>query len=209
MKRILVLMAHPYPGHSQVNRRMAAMAGELENVTLVDLYALYPRFKIDIDVEQQRLLEHDAIVFQFPFYWYSTPALLKEWQDQVLEYGFAYGPNGVQLAGKLFMAATTAGGAEHDYSHEGRNHFPIRTLLTPLEQTARLCRMRYLPPLVLFSSRLAGQNERAASHARRYRDVLQALSEERIDLSRAMQQNRLDEPDLPLLNAPAPEHRHG
>ncbi|MGQ7842904.1 NAD(P)H-dependent oxidoreductase [Granulosicoccus sp. 3-233] len=200
MKRILILSAHPNPSQSHVNRMMSAMAASLSGVTLVDLYALYPRFKIDIDAEQQRLLEHDVIVFQFPIYWYSTPALLKEWQDLVLEHGFAYGSDGCRLAGKLFLVAATAGAAEHDYAKEGRNHFPMRTLLSPLEQTAQLCRMRYLPPLMLFSSLQASHDERARQHVVRYRQVLEGLRDEQLDIERAMSQELLDHPDVPMLN---------
>ncbi len=200
MKRILILSAHPSPSQSHVNSMMSAMADTLPGVTLVDLYALYPRFKIDIDAEQQRLLEHDVIVFQFPIYWYSTPALLKEWQDLVLEHGFAYGGDGCRLAGKLFLVAASAGAAEQDYAADGLNHFPIRTLLSPLEQTAQLCRMRYLPPLVLFAALQASSGERAQQHVDRYRQVLEGLRDERLDLEQAMKQELLDHPHIPLLD---------
>ena len=92
--KTLVLFAHPAHRHSRTNRLMLEAARRIAGVTIVDLYADYPRFEIDVEREQQRLLEHDAIVFQFPLYWYSTPSLLKEWQDLVLEHGFAYGEHG-------------------------------------------------------------------------------------------------------------------
>src|SRR3954466_682289 len=98
--RTLILFAHPNQRVASINRSMAEAAMRIEGVTFVDLYAEYPRFEINIDREQSRLREHDAIIFQFPVYWYSTPALLKEWQDLVLEYGFAYGPEGQALGGK-------------------------------------------------------------------------------------------------------------
>ena len=63
----------------------------MEGVRLHDLYEAYPDFLIDVEAEQALLLEHDVIVFQHPVYWYSSPAILKEWQDLVLEHGFAYG----------------------------------------------------------------------------------------------------------------------
>lgn len=200
MKRILVLTAHPNPSQSHVNKRMTAMAGKLANVTVIDLYALYPRFKIDVVAEQERLKTHDVIVFQFPIYWYSTPALLKEWQDLVLEHGFAYGRHGKHLAGKLCLLSVTAGGAEQAYSSEGANQFPIRTLLSPLEQTASLCRMRFLPPLVLFSSLVASQDERAARHVMKYQRVLEALRDEQLDLSQVFKQDVLGVPVIPLLS---------
>ena len=59
---------------------------------------------------QQRgcgLLDHDVVLFQFPLFWYSTPSILKEWQDLVLEHGFAYGAEGDALDGKRMMIAVT------------------------------------------------------------------------------------------------------
>ena len=47
-----------------------------------------------MDEEQQRLADHDLIVLQFPLYWYTGPALLKEWLDLVWLQGFAYGESG-------------------------------------------------------------------------------------------------------------------
>ncbi len=201
MKRILVLTAHPHPSQSHVNKRLSAMAGKLAGVTVIDLYALYPRFKIDVVAEQERLKAHDVIVFQFPVYWYSTPAILKEWQDLVLEHGFAYGHDGTHLAGKLCLLAVTAGGAEQAYSSGGANQFSIRTLLSPLEQTANLCQMRFLPPLVLFSSLVASRDERAAQHVAKYQRVLEALRDEQLDLPQVFKQEILGAPVIPLLSA--------
>ena len=99
VRRVLLLLAHPSLDRSEVNRPMADAVAGIDGITLVDLYAEYPDFQIDIDREQQRLLEHDVIVFQHPLYWYSTPAILKEWQDLVLEHGFAYGSGGTALQG--------------------------------------------------------------------------------------------------------------
>ena len=199
MSRVLVLFAHPNQSKSRVNRPMAEMAKKLEGVTFVDLYGLYPRYQIDIDAEQQRLMDHDVIVFQFPFYWYSTPSILKIWQDLVLEHGFAYGHEGNKLARKVLLIATTAGGAEDAYSVEGSNSFPIRTLLTPLEQTACLCQMRYLAPLVLFSSLSASNDQRVSIHVEQYKTVLESLRDDRLDLDAASSQELLGEPAIPLL----------
>ena len=90
-RKILVLFAHPSQKRSEVNKPLFTQCLQHDDVTAIDLYREYPRFHIDIDKEQQRLIEHDVIIFMFPLYWYSTPAILKQWQDLVLEYGFAYG----------------------------------------------------------------------------------------------------------------------
>lgn len=76
-KKVLVLFAHPAPGRSEVNVPLFNEAKLNKHVTAVDLYAQYPDFNIDIEREQQRLVDHDVIVFLFPLYWYSTPSILK------------------------------------------------------------------------------------------------------------------------------------
>lgn len=90
------------------------------------------------------------IVFQHPFYWYSTPALFKEWQDRVLEYGFAYPPKeGKELQGKTWLSVITKGGPEWSYRSGGYNNYSISELLRPLQQTANLCGMRWMAPFVV------------------------------------------------------------
>ena len=172
---------------------MAEAIGALDGVTLVDLYAEYPDFQIDIDREQAQLLAHDVIVFQHPLYWYSTPAILKEWQDLVLEHGFAYGTEGTALHGKIFFSALTAGGLEAAYCAEGYNHFTIRELLHPMEQTAMLCGMTYLPPFALFGSRTAFEEGRVNRHVADWVRLLEAVRDKRIDIDSAQ--------SLPQLNS--------
>ena len=184
-RRVLVLLAHPSLERSEVNRPMADALIGIDGVTAIDLYAEYPDFQIDIDREQQRLRTHDAIVFQHPLYWYSTPAILKEWQDLVLEYGFAYGSHGTALHGKIFFDALSAGGAELAYRAEGYNHFTIRELLYPLEQTALLCGMVYLAPFALFGSRTAVDEGRVDCHVADWVRMLEALRDGRLDIDLA------------------------
>ena len=185
MARLLVYYAHPGHKHSIANRALMAEAQAIDGLSFVDLYAEYPRFEIDIDLEQQRLLEHDVIVFQFPMFWYSTPSLLKEWQDLVLEHGFAYGAGGDKLSGKRIVLAVTAAGPEDAYTSDGYQKHPIRTFLTPLEQTARLCHMHFTPPYVLYGSLRAGNTGRLEPHAVAYRRLLEAIRDDRFDFEAA------------------------
>ncbi|MCG8108938.1 MAG: NAD(P)H-dependent oxidoreductase [Candidatus Thiodiazotropha taylori] len=185
VKRILILLAHPSLERSEVNRPLAEAAAAIEGITLIDLYAEYPDFQIDIDREQQRLLEHDVIIFQHPLYWYSTPAILKEWQDLVLEHDFAYGSKGTALHGKLFFNALSAGGSEAAYRAEGYNHFTIRELLQPMEQMASLCGMRYLPPFALFGARTAVDEGRIGQHIDAWIELLKALRDQKLDIETA------------------------
>jgi len=198
VRKILILYAHPGGRHSIANQALVRVAQSVDAVTFVDLYAEYPRAKIDIDREQARLIEHDAIVMQFPLLWYSTPSLLKEWQDLVLEYGFAYGEGGDKLHGKLLLAAVTAGGPLDAYGPDGYNNFDLRTLLTPLEQTANLCGLRFLPPYVLFGSLRARSQGGIDEHARGYGALLAALGNETLDLDRALAEKTLTCDALPI-----------
>jgi putative NADPH-quinone reductase len=109
---ILILFAHPAYQRSRGNRFLVEAVQQSDAFTFRDLYEHYPDFNIDVAEEQRLLLEHDVIVLQHPFYWYSCPALLKEWLDLVLEHGFAYGHDGEALRGKSMLSAITTGGSE-------------------------------------------------------------------------------------------------
>lgn len=154
-KSILIITAHPAYHRSRANRALRFAAEGLPFVTLHDLYETYPDFLIDIQAEKARLEAHDHIVLLHPFYWYSSPAIIKEWQDLVLEYGWAYGEGGTALKGKTWTQAVTAGGPEETYMPKGRNRFTIDELLRPFEATAHLCSCDWQTPFILNSSREA------------------------------------------------------
>jgi putative NADPH-quinone reductase len=177
---------------------MVAVAEKVEGITFVDLYAEYPRFEIDIGLEQQRLLDHDVIVLQFPMFWYSTPSLIKEWQDLVLEHGFAYGKGGDKLAGKCLILAVTAAGKKDAYAEQGYQKHPIRTFLTPLEQTALLCHMDFSAPYVLYDSLRAPEEGLVESHANGYRMLLEAIRDDRYDLPAAVHGEVISCDNLPI-----------
>lgn len=178
--KILVLFAHPRLSGSVVQRAMLAAITGLEQVTIHDLYAAYPDLGIDVAAEQAALLAHDAIVFQHPFYWYSAPAVIKEWQDLVLENGWAYGPGGTRLAGRFLLSAVSTGGSEKAYHPEGRNRFEMAELLSPFNQTAWLCSMAYLAPFVIHAGRRMAR-EALSAEVERYRDLIVGLRDGRLD----------------------------
>ena len=178
--RLLVLFAHPRPRQSVVQRAMLAAVNGLQDITVRDLYAVYPDFMIDARREQALLLEHDLVVLQHPMYWYSSPAIIKEWLDVVLEEGWAYGPGGTRLNGKFLMNALSTGGPTEAYHSKGRNRFAVRQLLAPYDQTAYLCGMAWLEPFVIHSGRKL--DVATLTHkAENYRDLLLGLRDERLD----------------------------
>jgi glutathione-regulated potassium-efflux system ancillary protein KefG len=152
--KILLQLYHPLFHESRVNRELIKAIENLEGVTIRIMYDLYPDFNIDIKEEQRLLEEHDIIVWQHPFYWYSSPSLLKEWIDVVLQHGFAYGREGKALEGKKLMTAITSGGRRDVYKEGGMRKYSIRQLLAPFEQTVTLCNIEYLPPFVVHGTHL-------------------------------------------------------
>jgi glutathione-regulated potassium-efflux system ancillary protein KefG len=191
--RILVLFAHPALHKSRINRQLIATIRDLENVTINDLYEEYSDFYIDVKREQQLLIDHDIIIFQHPFYWYSSPAILKQWEDLVLEFGFAYGPGGTKLQQKLALSAITVGGPLSAYRRDGYNYFTIRELLTPFEQTARFCGMIYLPPFVIPGALRIREKEEISGYSAVYRRMVEDLRDGRFELSRLQQLNYYNE----------------
>jgi glutathione-regulated potassium-efflux system ancillary protein KefG len=176
-----VLFAHPAFERSRVNRALLEAVRGLEGVTVHDLYEAYPDFAIDVPREQRLLVEHDVIVWQHPFYWYSSPALLKEWLDLVLEHGFAFGAEGRALEGKWALQAITTGGGEESYARDGSNGRTIAEFLAPFEQTARLCRMTWLPPFVVHGTHRFASARDAAPHVAGYAHVLADLRDGNYD----------------------------
>lgn len=150
--KVLFLLAHPNLRSSRANRLIGDIMKHTPGVTYRALYDLYPYFHIDVLKEKLLLVEHDLIVFQHPLYWYHMPPLLKLWLDEVLEMGFAYGPGGDKLKGKKILVSVTAGGSEEAYARDGMNRYKVEDFLLPWDQTANLCRMQWMPPLIFHSS---------------------------------------------------------
>lgn len=194
-RRVLIQFAHPVYERSAVNRPLLEAVRDLDGVTVNDLYEEYPTLAIDVRREQALLLEHDVIIFHHPFYWYSTPAILKQWQDMVLEHGWAYGERGDRLRDKLTFNVTTTGGPASAYERGGTNRFTVRELLAPWEQTANLCGMRFLAPFVAHGALRPAADLGLPALVDAYRRVIAALRDDRLDLERAARVARLNDAD--------------
>ncbi|NVM87169.1 glutathione-regulated potassium-efflux system ancillary protein KefF [Variovorax sp. SG517] len=154
---IYVLAAHPHWRDSRVNRRMLAAARAVPGVDVNDLYGTYPDFAIDVEAEQARLARASLVVLVHPIHWYSMPALQKLWVDDVLAYGWAYGPGGTALQGKDLWLVATTGSPEASYHPQNYHRYFFDAFLPPYEQTAALCGMRFLPPMIFYGARSAGE----------------------------------------------------
>jgi glutathione-regulated potassium-efflux system ancillary protein KefG len=179
-RKILILYVHPAHQRSKVNATLLEAVADLDGVTVHDLYQEYPRFDVDVPREQALLMDHDIIVVQHPFFWYSVPALYREWQDLVLEHGWAYGSEGSALRDKWVVHCVSTGGSAEAYCNQGYNRYAMAELMRPHEQTARVCGMRYLEPFVVHGTHLMTV-ERRAAHAASYREYLMALQDMSVD----------------------------
>jgi glutathione-regulated potassium-efflux system ancillary protein KefF len=159
---IYLLAAHPHWRDSRVNWQLLQAARSLPGIEVNDLYASYPDFAIDVQVEQARLARAELLVLLHPIQWYSMPALQKLWIDEVLSYGWAYGGGGTALQGKDCWLVATTGGPERSYHPQSYNRYFFDAFLPPYEQTAALCGMRFLPPLLLHGARSASPETLAA-----------------------------------------------
>ncbi|MFM8900254.1 MAG: NAD(P)H-dependent oxidoreductase [Burkholderiales bacterium] len=163
---VLVLVAHPDMAHSRANRALMRAATAVGGrVAVRDLYALYPDYAVDVATEQRLLEQAQLVVWQHPIHWYHMPALMKLWVDEVLTLGWAYGPGGHALRGKDLWLVASTGGPEDSYSPSGYNRYFFDAFLPPYEQTAALCGMRFLPPLLLHGAQRVsdGDIEQAAA----------------------------------------------
>jgi putative NADPH-quinone reductase len=166
----LILSFHPDLGRSHANRAMLDAVKDLPGICIVDVYGLYPTDEVDITAEVQRLLSVQRLVLQFPVQWYSTPALLKNWQDQVLTqmYYIAYKAQGQKLEGLPVMVVATAGNTPEAYSETGANLFPLEQLLQPLRATAHRCQWAWSDPFLVYrANKLPGTElDAVATHYR-------------------------------------------
>ena len=146
---IYVLAAHPNWRESHANRPMMESARALPRVVMQDLYSSYPDYAINVAAEHAALAQAKLVVLLHPIHWYSMPPLQKLWLDEVLTYGWAYGDEGSALEGKDLWLVASTGGPESSYHPQGYNRYFFDAFLPPYEQTAALCGMRFLPPMVL------------------------------------------------------------
>lgn len=186
------MFAHPRFERSSNNSILVRRIPHVPGITFHDLYEKYPDFIIDLDYEKKLLTEHNIIIWQHPFYWYSCPPLLKQWIDIVLEFGWAYGPGGDALSGKIVFNAITAGGQRSAYSPEGHNRYTMKELLVPFDQTAHLCKMIYLPPFVIHGTHRL-KREEVTEISEEYKKILLKLVEGNFSIENILKYPYLNE----------------
>jgi glutathione-regulated potassium-efflux system ancillary protein KefG len=192
MSKILLVVAHPALEKSRNNIRLMKTAENIDHVSVRDLYELYPRFSINVQKEQEYLEQHDIIILQHPFYWYSIPALMKQYLDMVFTHGWAYGKGICKLKDKVIFNALTTSGTRESYNWDAHNRFPLTSFLVPYNQLAFVCKMHYLPPFVLHESGKADASL-SSNHARQFKQLLEMFSKSKFDLDRLRELDYLND----------------
>lgn len=172
--KTLVILAHPHMGQSVVNKAwINSLPKDKSVIDVHDLYETYPDWQIDVVAEQQLLEQHDRIVFQFPIFWFNMPPLLKKWMDEVLAYGWCYGPDGNKMEGKEIGAVVSVGGPAAFYQMGGQNLYTLDRYLSFLEGTANFIRAKHLPCHAFYGAETGEATEDALmENAKKYLDYL-------------------------------------
>ena len=113
-----------------------------------DLYRACPDSRIDVQREQALVESHAHLVLQFPVYWFSSPPLLKQWQDEVLTYGWAYGSTGHALKGRKVGIAVSAGTPANDYQAGGAIGHTVAEALLSFRLAFEYCGADWQPLFV-------------------------------------------------------------
>jgi glutathione-regulated potassium-efflux system ancillary protein KefF len=137
----------------------------LPGVEVRSLYDLYPDFDINAAAEREAMERAKLVVWLHPLYWYTVPALMKLWFDEVLLGGWAHGKGGTALRGKDCLWATTAGDTQA-YSVAGKHAHPFEAFIPVVEQTARYCGMNWLEPFVVHGAHEISDDELKAAGGR-------------------------------------------
>jgi NAD(P)H dehydrogenase (quinone) len=175
---VLIVYAHPDPNSLNAalkNHAVRHLEAAGHAVQLSDLYAMEWNAKLaaseipeqehhrtDILREQEKLRWADTVIFQFPLWWFSMPAIMKGWVERVYTLGFGYGVGEHSdqrwgdrygegtLAGKRAMLMVTAGGWESHYGPRGING-AVDDLLFPIQHGILFYPgMEVLPPFLVY-----------------------------------------------------------
>lgn len=175
--KTLVIVTHPTLEKSLINKRWVQELKKYPEKYIVhDLHEAYPDEAIDVEKEQQLLESVDKVVFQFPFYWFNCPPLLKKWIDKVLTHGWAYGSeSGYKLEGKKIALAVSAGIKEEDYQTTGRYKYTLEQLTSPFEITFLYVKADYQPFYAFYAAEYKPTMEEVGESAEGYVEFLDKL----------------------------------
>lgn len=155
----LIIIAHPDIESSQVNSSWLSAIATEEQVTIHNIYKLYPTYEIDIQVEQQLIEQHDQVILQFPFYWFGCPPLMKKWLDEVFSSGWAFDAKINQMENFPVALVVSAGINQDEYSQTGKSGYSLEQLLAPFETIFNYLKSDYRGFYAFYGSHKADAND--------------------------------------------------
>lgn len=142
--KTLIIVAHPNLDESRTQQFLQAASIDSN----VQWHALDNR-PLNVAGEQRLLRQADRIIFQFPLYWYSAPASLKNWEDTVLTRAFAYPADGGALIGKQLGLVISLGQPAAHYAAGAPEQFSLSQLTVPYQALAQRLQMTLLPSFIV------------------------------------------------------------
>lgn len=175
--KTLIIVTHPDLQNSRANKRwIEELQKHPDKYRVHNLYQHYPDEKIDIKQEQQLIEAHDRIIFQFPFYWFNCPPLLKKWLDEVLTYGWAYGSkSGYKMQGKKVALGISVGIDEEEYREDGKYKYTMEQLTAPFELSFAYVKADYRPFFAWYGLEFHATQERIEESVQHYLSFIEAV----------------------------------
>lgn len=146
--KTLIINAHPTPEQSHTQSFFKEVVTSLENVSYIELTKNLPKL--------EELLNYQRIIFQFPVYWYSSPAILKQWMDNTFFSGDS------RLSGVELGIVAIFGVSQSQYQAGGKEKYTPSEMLRPFEMLSNHLNMIYLPPFSVFQFDYQCDNTRKA-----------------------------------------------
>ena len=171
--KTLVIVTHPNLEKSVINKRWAQeLEKHPEKFTVHRLCEACPAGNIDVKKEQALVEAHGALLLQFPIYWFGCPSLLKKWMDEVLAFGWAFGPQAEadKMRGRKVALAVSAGIKKEDFGPEGKYGHSLEELLWPFETLCRYVDAEYRSFYALYGAEDGTPAELLERSAREYAD---------------------------------------
>ena len=175
--KTLIIVTHPDIKNSAANKRWIEELNKFPDKYAVhQLHETYPDEKIDVPAEQKLMEQYDKIVFQFPYYWFNCPFLLKKWLDDVLVHGWAYGSkSGYKVAGKKIALAMSVGVDEHEYQPSGIYKYTLEELTRPFELSFEYVKADYRPFFAFYGLEYNSSSDWIEKSVPQYLNFLDAL----------------------------------
>ncbi|MEC4727705.1 NAD(P)H-dependent oxidoreductase [Shewanella sp. D64] len=148
--KVLLISGHPDLKRSIANHEILKRLQTVSPLSVHKLDQACANYSVDVSAEQALLVQADIIIFQFPLYWSTYPALMKLWFDEVFCYNFAFGPKGDQLKHKKVIISITCGATENSYQAGEFNFLPLEQYLQAAVHPIKAAQMDIVDTIISF-----------------------------------------------------------